>query len=323
MHTFTRLLLGAAALAFSLAVSAQDYPVKPIRIVVPFAAGGGTDIMNRLIAQELAKGLGRSVVVENRPGGGTIIGAEAVAKAAPDGYTLLSTSSGTYAINPSLYAKLPYDPIADFAPVAFTGRFTVAVVVNSSFPAKSLQELIRMAKAQPGQIAYASPGVTSGTRLGMELLAQHAGIVLNHIAYTGQAQADQDVAAGHVPVGISNPGNALPHVTSGKLRVLAVASDGRWPTLPNVPTFDEAGMRGVEAGVWQAVVAPRGTPEAIVRRLNHEIVKVVSDPEIQKKFIAAGVEPIAKGTPEQVGNYMKSEIVKWRQVLAKAKIRAE
>lgn len=323
MHSFKRLLLGAATLAFSLAVSGQDYPVKPIRMVVPFAAGGGTDIMTRLIADEISRGLGRSVVVENRPGGGTIIGAEVVAKASPDGYTLLSTSSATYAINPSLYAKLPYDPIADFAPVAFTGRFTVAVIVNSSFPAKSLRELISMAKAKPGQIAYSSPGPTSGTRLGMELLADHAGIVFNHIAYKGQAQADQDVAAGHVPVGISNPGNALPHVKSGKVRVLAVASARRWPTLPDVPTFDEAGLPGVEAGVWQAIVAPRGTPEPIVRRLNREIVKAVSDPEVQRKFIAAGVEPLDKGTPEEVGSHMKNEIPKWREVLAKAKIKAE
>jgi tripartite-type tricarboxylate transporter receptor subunit TctC len=323
MHTFQRLLACAAALAFSLIAVAQDYPAKPIRVVVPFGAGGGTDIMTRLITEEMAKGLGRSVVVENRPGGGTVIGAEAVAKSPADGYTLLSTSSATYAINPTLYEKLSYDPITDFAPIAFTGRFTVAVIVNNDFPAKTLKELVAMAKAKPGTIAYSSPGPTSGTRLGMELFADHVGMQLSHIPYKGQAQADQDVAAGHVPVGISNPGNAMPHLKSGRVRMLAIATAKRWPTVPEVPTFDEAGFPGIEAGVWQAMVAPAGTPQPIVQRLNREIVKAVSDPEVQRKFIAAGVEPLDRGTPEEVAAHMKKEVLKWRAVLQKAKIKAE
>jgi tripartite-type tricarboxylate transporter receptor subunit TctC len=323
MHGFKHLFAGAAALAFSFFAWGQDYPAKPIRVVVPFGAGGGTDIMTRLITEEMSKSLGRSVVVENRPGGGTVIGAEVVARAAPDGYTLLSTSSATYAINPSLYPKLPYDPLADFAPIAFTGRFTVAVIVNADFPAKTLKEFVAAAKAKPGQIAYASPGPTSGTRLGMELFAEHVGITLSHIPYKGQAQADQDVAAGHVPAGISNPGNAMPHIKSGRVRMLGIATATRWPTVPDVPTFEEAGFPGIEAGVWQAMVAPAGTPQPIIQRLNREIVKAVSDPEVQKKFIAAGVEPLPKGTPEDVAAHMRREIPKWREVLTKAKIKAE
>ena len=318
-----RLLMLVLLQLAAFAATAQDYPNKPIRVIVPFGAGGGTDVMTRFITEELSRSLGRSVVVENRPGGGTVIGAEIVARAAPDGYTLLSTSSATYAINPSLYAKLPYDPIADFAPIAFTGRFTVAVIVNADFPAKTLKEYVALAKSQPGKIAYASPGPTSGTRLGMELFADHVGITLSHIPYKGQAQADQDVAAGHVPSGVSNPGNAMPHIKSGRVRMLGIATAKRWPTVPDVPTFDEAGFPGIQAGVWQAIVAPAGTPQPIIQRLNQEIVRIVSDPEVQKKFIAAGVEPLDKGTPEDVAAHMKREIPRWREVLQKAKIKAE
>lgn len=301
------------------AVAADEYPARPIRMVVPFAAGGGTDLLARLLGHDMSDALGKPVVIDNHPGGGTQIGAEQVAKAAPDGYTLLSASVTTYAFNPGLYPKLGYDPVKDFAPISLTGRFALVLISNPGFPAASVAELIKMAKDRPNTINFASSGIGSPHQLAMELLAARAEVKMTHVPYRGAAPALQDLIAGHVPVMITDYASAKQAIESNAVKLLAVCSPTRMADLSQTPTVAEGGYPGYEASAWQGIVAPAGTPAPIVGKLNASIVGALRSPALQQKLAALGVESISS-TPAEFSDYMKAEIEKWRQVIKSANI---
>ena len=302
---------------------AQDYPNRPIKVVVPLAPGGGTDLLARLIGQKLAESMGQPVIVENRPGASTMIGAEMVAKAAPDGYTLLSTAATTFAVNPSLYKKMPYDAANDFAPITMTARFSLALVVGADFPAATMKEFIAVAKSKPRELNFASPGQASTHHLVMELFMQRAGIQMMHIPYKGAGPAVQDLLAGRVPTMFLDLATGNEHIKSGRIRALGIATPTRFPELPQLPTIGEAGvetgLQGFEGSAWQGIVAPARTPSAIVNKLNTEIAKALADPAMKQKLYAAGIEPL-KTTPEEFAAYIRSETVKWADVISRAKI---
>jgi tripartite-type tricarboxylate transporter receptor subunit TctC len=298
---------------------ADDYPSHPIKMVVPFEPGGGTDLLARLIAERLSASLHQPVIVENRSGAGTQIGATVVARATPDGYTLLSSSLTTYAFNPSLYQKLPYDPARDFAPVSLTGRFAFLLVVTPAFAVNSLPDLIAMAKASPDKLVYASAGSGSPHQLAMELLLNRAGVRMVHVPYKGAAAALKDVISGQVPVMMLDVATAREPLKAGLLKVLASASLQRSVEFPDVPTVAELGYSGYEASAWQGIVVPAKTPPAIVAKLNREIRTALGDPGVREKLQAAGIEPI-ESTPEDFAAYIQNETQKWRSVIKAANI---
>jgi tripartite-type tricarboxylate transporter receptor subunit TctC len=304
------------ALGFLVASSAgaQQYPSKPIRFVVPFAPGGGNDLIGRTIAQKLNEAWGVPVIVENRTGASGNIGTDFVAKSAPDGYTLLVGYVGNLAINPFLFGKLPYDPVRDFTPITLAAQFTNLLVSHPSLPVKSVQELVAFAKARPGQVNYASAGIGAVGHMAAELLATTAQIRLQHIPYKGNGAAIADVLGGQVPLMFSAPGAVIGPVRAGRLRALAIASPRRPPALADVPTFAEAGYPGVEASGWFAMVGPAGLPRPIVERLNAEIVKGLAAADVHARLTNAGYDP-ATTTPEQLGEMIKSELAKWGKVV--------
>jgi tripartite-type tricarboxylate transporter receptor subunit TctC len=316
---FGPLSFATFAVAGIAPLAAQEYPSRPIHMIVPLAAGGGTDLLARFIGADISETLGQTVVVDNRPGGGTQIGAEIAAKATPDGYTLLSASMTTYAFNPGLYSKLNYDPVNDYAPISLTGRFTLILLAQTAFPAKSVGDLIAMAKEKPGEINFASSGPGSPHQLAMELLAGRANVKMVHVPYKGAAPALQDVMAGHVPVMITDYASARQAISSGTVKVLAVCSPARMPELPDVPTIAESGLPGFEASAWQGIVAPKGTPAPNIAKLNAAIVSALRKPALREKLTAIGIEPISS-TPEEFSAYMLSEISKWREVIKGANI---
>jgi len=305
--------VGTAVLA-TTAVHAQpqdkpSFPVKPIRFIVPLTAGGPTDMIGRIVAQPLSAALAQPVVIDNRPGASGNIAAELVAKAPPDGYTLFLAGPGNLAINPSLFSKLPYDPVRDFAPIVLMGTAPYVVVVHPSVPAKTLQDLIRLARARPGELDY---GAVTGNaaHLATELFRHMAKINIVHIPYKGAAVATTDLLAGQIQLSFASAPGSMPQVQSGKLRALAVTSATRMTTLPNIPTVDEAGIKGFEATVWYGLVAPARTPRPVIDLLNSEIVKIIRNPGHREKLIANNFEP-ATSTPEQFQAFIKSEIEKW------------
>lgn len=315
--------LSAGAVAFLVAIgaSAQNYPTKPIRVIVPYPAGGATDFFARTVFPRMSDTLGQPVFVENKPGAGTTIGAAEVARSAPDGYTILLGDAGTYAFNVSLYKRPNYHPVKDFAPVSLTGRFALVVVVNSAaMPVSSLKEFVDTVKRKPGLDYAMAPG--SPVHLAMELFRRTAGIELTPIPYKGGGDAINDLAGGRVPVMILDISTALGQIKGGKLRALAVASDKRMPALPNVPTIGESGYPGFEAWAWQGFVVPAGTPRNVVDRLNGAFKKVMADPAVLAKLSESGFEP-QTSTPEEFGAYMKSEIAKWEKVIRDADIRLD
>jgi tripartite-type tricarboxylate transporter receptor subunit TctC len=311
--------------AFALAIgcvmpaAAQNYPTKTIRVIVPYPAGGATDFFARLVFPKMGEALGQSVVVENRPGAGTAIGASEVARSAPDGYTLLLGDAGTYAFNPTLYKKLSYDPTKDFAPVSLTGRFALILAVNPATPAKSVQEFVAAAKSQPGKINYGAPGPGSPIHLAMEFFKQRAGLDMTPIPYKGGADAMNDLLGGRISAMFLDIASGLPQIKGGKLRPLAVASAKRVAALPDLPTIGESGYPGFEAWAWQGFVAPAKTPRPIVMRLNAEFAKVMSDPAIKQRLSESGFEP-QTSTPEEFSSYMKSEIAKWAKVIRESNV---
>jgi tripartite-type tricarboxylate transporter receptor subunit TctC len=298
---------------------AEDYPSHTVKMVVPYEPGGGNDLLARIIADKLSKSLHQAVIIDNRPGAGTQIGAEIVARAAPDGYTLLSTSLTTYALNPSLYKTLPYDPAKDFAPISLTGRFAFVLVANSAFPANSLGQLISMAKAAPNSITFASAGPGSPHQMAMELLLNRAGVQMIHVPYKGASPALKDLFSGQVPVMMLDVATAHEPIKAGLLKVLASASAERSPDFPNIPTIAEEGFPGYEASAWQGIVAPAKTPREIVDRLNTQIGAALADTAVKQKLQAAGIDPI-QSTPEAFAAYMASETLKWRDVIKAANI---
>ncbi len=309
-----------AALAVALAVaspaSGQAWPAKPIRIVAPSTPGDAPDVIARMVADKLSVALGQQVVVENRPGAGGVVGSEVVAKAAPDGYTLIMGNAGSHGINAAVYARLPYDIQRDFAPVSQIAVAPNIVVVNPEIPAKTIPEFVAYAKSKPGQLAYASGGNGSSAHMSMELFKSMAGIDLIHVPYKGSSPALTDVMGGQVAVMSVNMPPAVPLVKAGKLRALAVTTRTRSLLMPEVPTIAESGLPGYETVAWFGVLAPAGTPKEIVNRLSAEIAKIARSPEMRERLLSMGAEPVG-GTPDEFAAVIARDIAKWT-TLAKA-----
>jgi tripartite-type tricarboxylate transporter receptor subunit TctC len=313
--------LMSALLALPFAAGAQSYPTRPIRMLVPFPAGGTVDFFARVISPRLSEALGQQVVVDNRAGAGGNIAAEAVAHAAPDGYTLLMGSE-IVAINISLYAKLGYDPVKDLEPVTLVGTVPNILITSPSFSAHSLKELIGIAKAKPGQLSYASTGYGTSSQLSSELMKSMAGIHVLHIPYKGGAPAVADLMGGQIEMMFINMPTGLPQVKAGKVKVLGVTSMRRVPQLPDVPTIDEAGLKGFETYAWSGVYAPAGTPRAIVERLNTEINRILKMPDIRAQLAVQGADA-AGDSPEQFKRFTADEISKWAKVIKTSGARIE
>jgi tripartite-type tricarboxylate transporter receptor subunit TctC len=315
-------LLGVATVALSMPVDAQQYPIRPVRFVVPFAPGGSVDTLARTIGPRLADALGQQIVVDNRPGGNGNIGMEVVAQARPDGHTLVLGYIANLAIFPSLSAKLPYDPVKDFAPVTQVASSPNVLTAHPTVAAKNLKELVALVKSKPGQVSFASTGIASVGHLTGELLNNLAGMKMTHVPYKGGGQAIIDLLGGHVQVMFSGFSAAMPHIKSGKIRALAVTGPRRSPALSEVPTIAEQGFPGVEATAWYGVLAPAATPQPIVARLHDEVVKILKVPDVTQKLDGLGFE-IVGSKPAEFGAYIKSEMKKWEKVVKASGAKAE
>ena len=304
---------GTAVTAFPQLAFAQSWPNKPIKFVVGFAPGGATDVVGRLMAKKIGDALGQPIVIENRAGGSSNIGAEVVAKAAPDGYTFYVCAI-TSAINVSLFPKLPFDFAKDFEPVALFANVPNILVVHPSVPAKTVKELIDYARAQPGKLSYASSGAGTSIHLSAELFKMLANVDMVHIPYKGSGPAMTDMIGGQVQVMFDNMPSALPHVKAGKLRALAVTSAQRSPSAPDVPTMNEAGVAGFDVQSWFGLVAPKGTPKEIIARVNAEAVKALGSADIKERFLDLGAVP-GPMSPEAFGEYIRAEIIRWGEVV--------
>jgi tripartite-type tricarboxylate transporter receptor subunit TctC len=319
-----RLLRAAAcvvAAAATFAASAQDYPTRPVRVIVPFSPGGAVDGPMRLVAQELSKRWNQQVVVENKPGAGATIGTEIVAKSAPDGYTLLLASQ-TNAISATLYQKLPFDPIEDFAPITLIGREPGVLVVNPVLPVKTLPEFVAYVKARPGQVDYASSGNGSGQHLFMAMLASMTGMQLSHVPYKGSGQATTDLLAGQVMASIPGTAGMVGHIKAGKLRPLAVTGATRSPQLPDVPTVAEQGVAGYEAYVWMGLLAPKGTPPPVIDKIYRDVKEVLATNEVKSYMATAGIE-IVGSTPAEFGAFFRQERTQWAKIIKETGAKAE
>ncbi len=305
--------MAGLALAAGAAAQATDYPNRPIRVVVPFSAGGAVDGPMRAIAQELGKRLKQQIIIDNKPGAGATIGSEFVAKSAPDGYTLLLASQ-TNAISATLYSKLAFNPIDDFAPISLLGREPGVLVVHPSLPAKSVAELVALAKAKPGELNYASSGNGSGQHLFMAMFASMSNVTLTHVPYKGSGQATTDLLAGTVPLAVPGTQAMLKYIKDGKLRPLATTGLTRSPQLPDVPTLAESGLAGYSAYVWMGLLAPKGTPTAIVERLHRELKASMAAPEVKTFFTEAGMEIVAS-TPAEFDAYFREERDRWARIV--------
>ena len=317
-----RIAAGLATSLLATAALAQSYPAKPIRLIVPFAAGGGNDNVARLVGKHLSDSLGQQLVIDNRPGAGGVLGAELAAKAVPDGYTLFLGGVGSHAVNPNLNVSLPYDPIRDFAPVALLAQAPLVLVVHPSVPADSITAFVALARSRPGQLNYASNGNGSSSHLAAVMFDSMTGVDMVHVPYKGLSPALTDLLSGRVQLMFSSVVAILPHIKAGKLRGLAVTGSRRLASMPNLPTIAESGMPGYEASSWYGVLAPAGTPREIVARLNAELVKALEQPEVRTSLLAEGAEPIG-GTPEQFAAHIRSEKERLGKLIREAKIRLE
>ena len=323
LHGLARLAT-AALLACSSAwaqPAGEAYPTKPIKLILPFPPGGGTDILGRIIAERLSANLGQPVVIENRGGAGGNVGAEAAAKAAPDGYTIVLVAP-SLAISPSLYSKLNYDPIRDLAPVSLVGTVPNVIITDPSLPAQNLAEFIALAKSKPGAMNFGSGGNGTSNHLAGELFNVKAGVKLVHVPYKGVNLAMNEVLAGRIQLVVIGVPAALPFIQAGRLRALAVIAPRRLPALPNVPTVAEAGLADYEVTTWYGVLAPSGTPRPIIDRLNAELVRIMHAPDLQERLAASGTES-RTSTPEEFAGYIKQETAKWRDVVREAGVKVE
>jgi tripartite-type tricarboxylate transporter receptor subunit TctC len=302
--------------------AAQNYPQKPIRMIVPFTPGGSTDILARSIGQELSKAWGQSVIIENIAGAGGSIGADKAAKSPADGYTLLMGHIGTLAVNPSLYPKLPYNPVKDFAPVAWVARVPNVLVVNPNVPAKSVQELVALAKSKPGQLSYGSGGNGSAANLATEYFKMQTETAILHIPYRGTAPAVTDLMGGQIQMLFTGAPAVMGQVKNGQLRALAVSSPKRLDALPDLPTVAEAGYKNFEADQWYGVVAPAGTPRDIVLKLNQQINVALNSAELKKRLTTEGAVATPE-TPEAFGKLIAQEIERWRPVITSGRVKAD
>jgi len=316
------LFAGIVLSFFAMGAAAQIYPSRPVRMIVPFASGGGSDTVARVISQALSASLGQGFVVENRTGAGGAIGADAVAKSAPDGYTLLlgSTSEIVHLVNVS--TKVPYDPIKDFAPVGLVGSVPMALTVSEALPVSSVQDLVKLAKAQPGKLSFGSGGTGTTTHLAVELFAATMGIKMTHVPYKGSGAIIPDLLNGNLQLGMPLLPAILPQASSGKVKILAVSTARRAPSLPNTPTLQEAGVKGYDTTLWTGILAPAGTPREIVMKLNAAIVKALHDPAVKERFLSDGAETVG-GTPEEFAALIGAELKKWGRVIKEAHIKAD
>jgi tripartite-type tricarboxylate transporter receptor subunit TctC len=312
-------LAAALLLALSTAAAADDYPTKPVRMIVPFPPGGSNDVVGRLVAQQLSTVLGQQVFVDNRGGAGGIVGTEVASKASPDGYTLLIISIA-HAVNPALH-KLPYDPIKSFTPVSILATGPNVLVVNPTLPVKSVKELVALAKQKPGELNYASAGIGSFQHLGGELFKLRAGVNIVHVPYKGGGPAMQDVLAGHVKIMFSSLIQTTPFIKAGKLRALGTGGTKRSPVLPDVPTIAEAGVPNYAANNWWGIVAPAGTPAPVVEKLHKAVQTALKAPALQAEFAREGASSVEM-TSAEFGDYIKSEIAQWGDVVQKGHIQA-
>jgi tripartite-type tricarboxylate transporter receptor subunit TctC len=310
----SRLLAFIAGLAFSLTAAAQAYPSKPIRLICPFPPGGAVDIASRATANELTKILHQSVVVENKPGAGGNLGGAEAARSAPDGYTIFMTTSGIQAINPALYAKMPFDPNKDLAPVAPLVSLNNVLVVHPSVPAKSVKDIIELAKKQPGKWTYASSGNGTSIHMSGAMFTQLTGTDILHIPYKGSAPAVTDLLAGQVNMMFDNIPSSLPHIKAGKLRALATTGAKRDPALPDLPTIAEAGVPGYESGVWFGLTVPAGTPKEVIAKLNAAAVQATKQPEFEKRMKELGYN-IIPGSPEDMARMNQAELKRWTPIV--------
>lgn len=313
LKDFLRHALSILVLMGAVTAHAQSFPIKPIKIIVPFPAGGTVDFFARAISAKLSDALGQSVLVENRAGAGGNIAAEAVAKAAPDGYTLLMGSE-IIAINTSLYNKLGYDPVKDLAPITLVGTVPNILIVHPALPVNSVNELIALAKKTPGKISFASTGQGTSTHLSAELFKLMAQVDLLHVPYKGGPPAIADLISGQVNMMFINMPTGIPHVRSGKAKILAVSSIKRVAQLPDVPTVDQAGVKGFETSAWSGLYAPAGTPPEVIQRLHAEVVKILKQPSVKEQLVAQGAEPVGD-TPEEFARFTQAEINKWAKII--------
>ncbi len=317
MRTFRFIARVCALLALAGVAAAQSYPAKPVRIIVPYAAGGGVDILARVLGGKLTEVLGSQFIVDNRPGAGTVIGTEMVARASADGYTLLFTNAALTA-TPALTDKVPYDTLKSFIPVSLVAGSYNVLVVHPSVPAKSVKELVALAKAKPGQLNYASGGTGSAIHLAMEVFRNATGIDVVHIPYKGAGPALAEVVGGQVPMMFATPPAAIPYIKANRLRPLGASSPQRIAVLPGVPTIAESGYPGFEVNNWYGLLAPSNTPHEVIERLNGTIVKVLALPDVAQRIAALGAEP-QSSTPQQFGERLQKELATWQRVLRKAK----
>jgi len=309
-----RALLAACAMALATAAVAQNYPARAVRLIIPFSAGGAADVPGRILTQRMSESLGQQVVVDNRPGAGSTIGAEMAAKAAPDGYTLFLISN-THFVSATLHKKLAYDPLNDYAPITQITSAPNILVVHPSLPAKSVKELVALAKAKPGQINYASSGNGSTQHLTGALFCKMAGIDMTHIPYRGSGPVTSDLLGGQVMVGFPGIAGMLPHIKAGRLRALGISSAKRSAELPDVPTIAEAGVKGYEIVAWFGMAAPKNLPRELQMKLHGELLKILKNPDFQKALSAVGQEPAWQETPERFHEFLKVEAAKWAKVV--------
>ena len=315
-------ILAAIASPFAVPAHAQSYPAKPIRMLIGFPPGGGTDIVGRIVGQKLSENLGQQILPENRGGATGMIAAELAAKAAPDGYTIMMAHIAAITILPSLYPKMAYDASRDFAPITLAAIGPNLLVVHPSVPAKSVKELIALAKARPGQLHYASPGSGSVQHLSAELFKLQAKVDMLHVPYKGSGQSIVDLIAGHVQLNFDSVPPVLPHARQGRLRALAVTSEKRSTLMPEIPTVNESGVPGFDMGTWWGLVAPAAVSKDVVARLHAETVKVLKLPDVRERLGNVGAEPGAN-TPEQFGAFIRSETAKYARIVREAKIKIE
>lgn len=312
------LLLALAGAGYTQA--AQNYPVRPIRIIVAYTPAGTTDILARAVGQKMTETWGQSVIIDNRPGANGNIGTEITANATPDGYTIVMATAATHSINNTLYPKLKWDAVKNFAPISLVARVPNVLTVNNSLPVKSVKELIAWGNANPGKLNHGSPGLGSTGHLSAELFKSAAGVKMTHIPYKGSAPTLADLAAGQIQVVIDNLPPYLPQIQAGKIRGLAVTTATRSPAAPNLPTMQEAGVQDYEAGSWFGLAAPRGVPADIINRLSAETARILKLPDVKERLLGLGADPVG-GTPQQFADFIRSEQAKWRKVITQANIK--
>ncbi len=312
-------ITGCAAIA---PVAAQNYPARPVRVINPFAPGGGLDIVLRPTLQKVGDSLKQSFVVDNRPGAAGVIGTDIGAKSAPDGYTLIGATTGTITINPSTYAKLPFDPLRDLAPITSIGSASFILVVHPSVPARNARELVALAKRNPNELTMGSPGYGGINHVGGEYFSQMAGVRFTHVPFKGSGPMLVDITGGHVMLAFDSMQATLPHIRAGKLRALGLAAEKRSPVAPEIPTVAESGGPAMSLASWYGILAPTGTPREIVVKLQAEVVKALALPDLRERFAGLGIEPVGN-TPDQFAAEIKEDITRWAKVVRAANIRAE